>query len=120
MTGVNVAPHPHILLYARSSIASRLGQTLAEQAFSVTTATDHTEFVAALEHDRYWAIVTGTAHVREVRAKASHPIINYEIFIHSVPQTTNPSSDPRPYFDANEFVKRVRFHIKNPPENIGT
>uniref|UniRef100_UPI003101637C hypothetical protein n=1 Tax=Neorhizobium sp. EC2-8 TaxID=3129230 RepID=UPI003101637C len=114
MININVAPYPHILLYARNPIASRLGQTLAEQAFSVTTATDQREFVAALEQDRYWAIVTGTAHVREVRIRASHPIINYEIFIHSVPQTTNPSSDNRPYFDAGEFIKRVRSHAKNP------
>ena len=119
MIGVNVAPHPHILIYARSSIASRLGQTLAEQAFSITTAMDHREFVAALEHDRCWAIVTGTAHVREVRARTSHPIINYEIFIHSVPQTTNPFSRTAPYFDANEFTKRVRSQMKNPRDEVG-
>lgn len=74
--------------------------------------------MAALEQDHYWAIVTGTAHIREVRARASHPIINYEIFIHSVPQTTNPSSDTRPYFDTGEFIKRVRSHAKNPADGI--
>lgn len=118
MSDVIVAPHPHILLYARSPIAAKLSQTLAQQALSVTTVTDLREFVAALEQDRYWAIVTGTAHVREVRARTSHPIINYEIFLHTIPQTTNPSSDTKPYFDTGEFTKRVRSQMKNPLELV--
>ena len=114
MSDVIVAPHPHILLYARSAIAARLSQTLAQHALSVTTVTDLREFAAALEQDRYWAIVTGTVHIREVRARTSRPIVNYEIFIHTVPQTTNPSSNTRPYFDNGEFTKRVRSQMKNP------
>ena len=118
MNDANVAQHPHILLYARRPIAARLSQTLAEQALSVTTVTDLTEFVAALEQDRYWAIVTGTTHVREVRERTSHPIINYEIFIHTMAQTTSPSTDTRPYFDIGEFTKRVRSEMKNPLEHV--
>lgn len=118
MSDLNVVPHPHILVYARSPIAASLSQALALQALSVTTVTDLREFVAALEQDRYWAIVTGTTHIREVWARTSHPIINYEIFIHTVPQTTNSSSDTRPYFDTGEFTKRVRSQMKNPQEHV--
>lgn len=106
-------PVPRILLYIPyTKFASKLAETLAEHAFAVATSADRSQLAAALGSDRYDAIVTGTAHVGEVRAISINPIINYEVFVHKHPMDPEMPEGNRSYFDVDDFISRIRFHVR--------
>jgi len=105
-------PVPRILLYIPyTKFASKLAETLAEHTFAVTTSADRRQLAAALGSDRYDAIITGTAHVGEVRSISTRPIINYEVFVHKHPMDPEMPAGNRNYFDVDDFIRRVRFHV---------
>ncbi|WP_117189969.1 hypothetical protein [Rhizobium terrae] len=101
----------NILLYVINTvIAARLNDVLMQHAFAVTTVHNGNGLAEAAARGSYDAIVTGTTQISEVRSHLLQPIINYEIFVHDpVPSTAVPSSG-RSRFDADEFIKRIRFH----------
>ncbi len=103
---------PHILLFVpQLEFAERLIDTLTGEAFSVTATKDQAEFATAVRNGRFSAIVTATPFIGSVQATAAVPILNYEIFVHRRPLESDAPSGNRSYFDVDDFIKRIRFHI---------
>ena len=99
------AVHRILLYVPHRDIAGKLLESLASQGYSAAAVADHEEFLTSLRQDHYDVVVTGTRHVREVRAGGHHPIINYEVFIHR-----HQSGEPRTYFHMDDFINRIRFY----------
>jgi hypothetical protein len=104
---------PHILLFVpHPDFLERLADTLTGEAFSVTATSDQAAFANAVRNGGFSAIVTATPFIGSVRATAAVPIINYEIFIHRRALESDAQSVNRSYFDVDDFIKRIRFHIR--------